>query len=108
VADTTEIYDITKLAFIETIALAGVTVSFLGIEKQCLVRPIDRTSFPGESGGFVLEATTQIDILDDDFADWAGCDNLSLLEIDGLTLQILSIRRKPGNPIIHLGLKKDK
>jgi len=102
-----EIYDITKLAFIETLGLAGVLISFNGNDKFCLARPIDRTSYPGESGGFVLEATTQIDMLDEDFDAW-GAANLDLVEIDDLQLQILSIRRRPGNPVIHIGLKKNK
>lgn len=107
-ADTTEIYDITRLAFIETLNLIGITISFLGAERQCISRPIDHTLFPGESGGYVQEASTQVDMLDEDFDTWAGVDNLSIVELDGNTLQIMAIRRRAGNPIIHLGLKKDK
>jgi hypothetical protein len=104
---SSEIYDITKLAFIETLGLAGVEISFKGNDKFCIAGPIDRKSYPGESGGFVLEATTQIDMLDEDFDAW-GAENLDLIEIDDLQLQILSIRRRSGNPIVHLSLKKNK
>jgi hypothetical protein len=107
-ADTTELYDITKLAFLETVALAGITISFFGNEKQCLARPIDHTLFPGDTSGYVQETSTQVDMLDTDFDEWAGIDNLSLVELDGNTLQIWGVRRKAGNPIVHIGLKKDK
>jgi hypothetical protein len=117
VALTTEIYDITKLAFLETLGLIGITISFFGNEKQCIARPVDRILFPGDSGGFVPEATTQVDMLDTDFDDWAGADLQSIVVLDDdetdvphqlLTLQIMAIRRRTGNPIVHLGLKKDK
>ncbi len=107
-ATTTEIYDVTKLALLETIALTGITISFFGNQKQCLARPIDHTLFPGDTAGYVQEASTQVDMLDTDFDAWAGVDNLSLVELDGNTLQIWGIRRRAGNPIVHLMLKKDK
>lgn len=107
-ATTTEIYDITKLAFIETRNLTGITASFFGNEKQCIVMPIDHTVFPGDSAGYVEESTTQVDMLDDDFAEWAGIDVLSLVEVDGNTLQIWGIRRRTEHPIVHMLLKKDK
>jgi hypothetical protein len=106
-ADTDEIYNITKLAFIETLELAGIPICFNHDCKLCIARPIDRIAVV-QTAGVLLEATTQVDMLDDDFNAWAGIDNLSLVDIAELTLQILTIRSKPSNPIVHLMLKKDK
>jgi hypothetical protein len=100
-------YDHVKRAFIETLAVVGVPIKFNGVTKLCVTGPISRRR-AADVSGYLPQAATVTDLLDDDFKAFTGIGNRSVVTIDGTDLRILDIDNEPSDPIVHLILISSK
>jgi hypothetical protein len=109
-----EVYDDAKAAFIEIRDLVGVEIIFRSRLQLCVSSTIQKKR-DWQQVGFFEEAMTQVDMLDDDYADFvaSGIDDINdpldkFVELDGLLFQVVGINTNPATPLVHLILTKDK
>ena len=122
-----DFYTLTKRAFTESLELVGIPITFDGLNqspmteglsltwgdsvssvtRSCINTPIDHMLF-STPAGFITDISMQVEMDDDDLADFTGLEILSLVTVDGAIMQVRDIKTDPISPIVQLALKKDK
>ena len=105
-----EIYDDAKVAFTELRDLIGVEIIFASRLQLCVAGEIYRKS-TWQQSGFIEEASTHVDMLDDDYADFVASginDEDSIVLLNEIEFKVIEIDTNPATPVVRLVLTKDK
>jgi hypothetical protein len=103
-----EFYELTRLAFIESLDAVGIPITYAGLTKRCITGPIKRT-FDWQQIGFFEDATVRAEMLDTDYDQFSGVEesNATLI-VDDIVFRLLAVDREPQDPTVQLTLRKDK
>jgi hypothetical protein len=102
-------YDHVKRAFLETRAHVGVPLNYKGVIKTVITGAIEKKR-QQEVSGYLPQAITQIDMIDDDFNALVnmGFGDRSTVTIAGVALRVVVIDNEPSDPIVRLSVISDK
>ncbi len=104
------IYEDIKYGFQELLSIRGVPITFQSIEKQCLSAPLDAKQ-EWSAAGWLPETTTRVELLDTDFAEFslAGIEEAqTTVELEGITFQVVEIKKLSSHPLVSMMLNKSK
>lgn len=105
------LYDLSKIAFNEVLALRGTDITFAGATKKCLASYIIN-KLPWQSAGFLQDEDVKVEMVDDDWNQYVSYGIIDRADatviLDWLVFTVVEVRSVSTDPVVTIQLTISK